>query len=132
MNQALDDITVDPASFALRDLRGADVWTAFTPSRTGWTDVGTPTITGRFRIVGRQCFFQVKIVPATSVASVAGTSYITLPVTATGLDGDGSMKNGSTLVAIGVCAFDVPNSRVYVPAQTATGNILLIAGQFER
>lgn len=131
MNQ-LADIFVDPASFALRELQGKDLWTAFTPSRIGFTDVGTPVVTGRFRIVGRQCFFQVKIVPATSVASVSGTSYITLPVTAAGLDGDGSMKNGTTFVAIGVCAFDVPNSRVYLPAQAATANILLIAGQFER
>lgn len=132
MNPILDNINIDPASFSLRELQGADLWTAFTPSRTGWTDVGAPSVTGRFRLVGRQCFFQVKIVPATSVASVAGTSYMTLPVTAAGLDGDATMKNFTTLVAVGLCAFDIANSRVYTPAQAASGNTFLIAGWFER
>lgn len=130
MNQ-LDDLPLAQQSFAYRDLIGQDKWTAWTPLRTGWTDVGTPTVTGRFRVVGRQCFVQVKVVPGTTVATVAGTSYIALPIAATGLAGEGSMMNITTLVAVGVCAVDVTNSRVYVPAQLATGNTLTIAGQYE-
>ena len=130
MNQ-FDDLWLDQNSFAWRELIGQDMWQDWTPTRTGWTDVGTPTVTGRFRVVGRQCFFQVQVVPGTTCATVAGTSYIALPLTAAGLAGDGSMMNLTTLVAIGVCAFDVTNSRVYVPAQVATGNTLTIVGWFE-
>ena len=108
-------------------------WTSFTPSRTGWTDVGTPTVTGRYLQAGNLCFFQVKIVPATTTATTAGTSYIALPLTAgaSGMGGDGSMENITTLIAVGACAFDVTNSRVYVPTQAATGNSLSVAGWFE-
>ena len=106
-------------------------WTTFTPARTGWTDVGTPTVTGRYLQAGNVCFFQVKVVPATTTATVAGTSYVALPLTAAGIGGDGSMENITTLIAIGACAFDVTNSRVYVPTQGATGNSLTIAGWFE-
>ena len=106
-------------------------WVAFTPTRTGWTDVGTPTVTGRYRLVGPQCFFQVKVVPGTTVATAAGTSYVALPVTAAGLCGDGSMSNLTTLVSIGECVIDVANSRAYVPAQLATANTLVISGSYE-
>lgn len=103
----------------------AAVWSAFTPSRTGWTDVGgAPTVTGRYCRVGNIVFFQVKIVPVTTIATVAGTSYVALPVTAgaSGICGHGGMVNLTTLIAIGACVVDVANSRVYVPAQLATGN----------
>lgn len=128
---AFDDINIEPRSFAYSDLIGQDKWTVWTPTRTGWTDVGTPTVSGRFRVVGRQCFLQVKVVPATSVATTAGTSYIALPIAAQGLAGDGSMMNITTLIAVGVCAVDVANSRLYVPTQVATGNTLTIAAWLE-
>ena len=117
--------------FAHRDLIGQDKWTAWTPARTGWTDVGTPTVTGQFRTVGKQCFIQVKVVPGTTVATVAGTAYIALPITAAGLAGDASMMNSTTLVAIGLCVVDVTNSRLYVPTQAATGNTLTLAGWYQ-
>ena len=123
--------SVKQESFSYLDLIGQDRWIAFTPIRSGWTDVGVPVVTARFRVVGRQCFFQIEVVPSTSVATVAGTSYVELPITALGLSGDGSMVNATTLVAIGNCAFDIANSRVYVPAQIATGNTLLIGGWYE-
>ena len=128
---SFDDVAIAEQSFAFSDLTGKDKWTAWTPARTGWTDIGTPTVSGRFRVVGKQCFFQVKVVPATTVATVAGTSYIALPVRAAGLAGDGSMMNLTTLVAVGVLAFDIANSRAYVPSQAATGNTLTIAGWYE-
>lgn len=128
---AFDEIQIALQSFAYRDLSGQDRWTEWTPVRTGWTDVGTPTVTGRFRVVGRQCFIQVKIVPGTTVATVAGTAYIALPIAAQGLAGDASMMNITTLVAVGVCAVDVANSRLYVPTQAATGNTLTVAGWHE-
>ena len=121
----------DKSSFSYRDLLGQDIWSSWTVSRTGWTDTGTPTVSGRFRVVGKQCFFQVKVVPATDVATTAGTSYISLPVTATGLGGEGSMQNLSTNIAVGVCVIDATNGRVYVPTQGASANTFLIAGWYE-
>ena len=123
--------SMKPESFSFKNLRGIDRWESWSPIRVGWTDVGAPTVTGLLHVVGQQCFFQVEVIPFTSVATVAGTSYIELPIAAQGLCGDGSMVNAATLVAIGNCAFDVANSRVYVPAQIATGDTLTIGGWFE-
>ena len=106
-------------------------WTPFTAVRTGWTDVGAPTVTARYCRSGGVGYLQVKVVPATTVATVAGTSYIALPLTAAGLAGDGIMVDLSTLVSIGNCVIDVANSRIYVPAQVATADTLLVSGWFE-
>jgi hypothetical protein len=75
----------------------------------------------------------VKVVPGTTVATVAGTSYVSLPtsINASALGGDGSMVNDTTFVSVGNCVFDVSNSRCYVPSQTATGNTLSISGWYE-
>lgn len=108
-----------------------NIWSAFTPARTGWTDVGAPTVTGRSCKVNNLAYFQVKVVPATTTATVAGTSYIALPYTALGLGGDGSMIDLTTLIGIGNCVISVANSRIYVPTQTATGDALIVAGWFE-
>lgn len=120
-----------PESFSWRDIMGQDRWENFTPTRSGWTDVGDPVVSGRYRIIGRKCEFQIRVVPSTTVATTAGTSYVLLPVPAKGIAGDGSMANITTLIAIGVCVIDIANSRVYVPSQVATGNTLTIAGWYE-
>ncbi len=113
-------------------MRGLDRWeTLWAPVRIGWTDVGVPTVTARFRIVGKQFFFQVRVVPSTTVATAAGTSYIVSAINMAGLGGDGNMVDSTTLIAIGACAFDIPNSRIYVPSQVATGDIITIAGWHE-
>ena len=113
---------------------GAEAWAAFTVTRSGFTEVGTPTVTGRFSTVGNTVFFQVKIDPDTSVASTAGTSYIELPVAAAAASfgGDASMVNTATLISIGNAVIDVANSRCYVPSQAATGDTLVVAGWFEK
>lgn len=109
------------------------VWSAFTPSRTGWTDVGSPTVTGRKCQVGNVCHFQVKVIPGTTVATVAGTSYIALPIAAAAASfgGDGSMTDATNFISVGNCVFDITNSRVYVPSQAATADSLIIAGWYE-
>jgi len=81
--------------------------------------------------VGRQCFFQVTLVSTTSIASAAGTDYLTLPMTALGLAGVATMTNGTSNVAVGVCHIDVATSRCYLPAQVASGNTFTLAGSFE-
>ena len=118
-------------SFSYKDLYGNDSWISWTPVRVGWTDVGDPTVSGRFHIVGRHCFIQVEVIPSTSVATVAGTSYVELPIAAQGLSGDGSMMNETTLIGVRNVVFDITNSRVYVPSQIATGDTLTVAGWYE-
>jgi hypothetical protein len=120
----------DETSFAYRDLHGIDRWEEFTVSAS-LTVVGTPTYTGRYRFVGKQCFFQVSLVSDTSIASTAGTDYVVLPVTAKGVAGMAAMTDDVTNVAVGQCHIDVATSRCYVPTQGASGNTFTVAGWFE-
>lgn len=109
-------------------------WTVWAPTRTGWTDVGgDPTTTARYCRIGNVVFIQIKMVPIITVAAVAGTSFISLPVAAnaSGITGDGSMLNSTTLIGVGNCVIDTANSRIYVPAQAATANTLSIAAWYE-
>lgn len=108
-------------------------WVSWTPTRTGWTDVGAPTVTARYCQIGSAVFFQIKVIPGTTIATAAGTSYTSLPVqaSATGFGGDGSMINTVTFIAIGPIAFDIANSRSYVPTQGATTATLEISGWYE-
>ena len=110
-----------------------NAWASWTPTRTSWTDVGSPTVTARYTQNGKLVFFQIKVVPGTTVATTAGTSYVSLPVAAgaSALAGEASMMNITTLVAVGTCAMDMANSRCYVPSQLATGNTLTIFGAYE-
>jgi hypothetical protein len=123
--------SIDSTSFAYRDLMSVDRWETFTPSFPVLTLVGAPSYVGRYRIVGRQLQFQVLFAAATSIASVAGTSYMSLPIGANGLSGIANMTNDTTKVAVGVCHIDVTNSRCYLPAQAASGNIFALCGSYE-
>jgi len=124
-----DILGISLQSFSARDLQGIDKWTAWTPTYS-FTTATSLTVTGRFRVVGRQCFFQVKST-GTSLATTAGTDYIALPLTAAGLGGAGVMTNDTTNVAVGTGHIDVANSRFYPPTQAASGNDFIFAGWFE-
>ena len=127
----LDDITLQKQSFAYRDIIGQDGWEAFVPVFTSLTVIGATTYVGRFHITGRQCHFQITLLAATSIASTAGTTYMSLPLLATGITGMGVMDNATTRVTVGGGSIDVTNSRYYLPAQLASGNTFAIAGWFE-
>lgn len=130
MNE-LAQIVPNQKGFAYRDLLDVDQW------ETGWTVsasltvVGTPTYTGRYRIVGRQCYFQISAVSSTSIATTAGTSYFTLPITAKGIGGVATMTNDTSDIAVGVCHIDVSTSRCYVPSQVASGHTFKVCGWYE-
>jgi hypothetical protein len=126
----LDNQHIDTKSFAWRDLLGVDRWDSFTVSAS-LTLVGDPTYVGRYRIVGRQCFFQISAVASTSIASTAGTHYFSLPIAAKGIGGVATMTNDTTNIAVGVCHIDVANSRCYVPTQGASGNTFTVNGWYE-
>ncbi len=125
-----DNIQVDQRSFAYVDLLGQDKWMAFTPVFS-LTVVGATSYLGKFKIVGRQCFFQVEFSAATSIASVAGTNYLNLPVSAEGYGGMAVMTNDTTNVAVGVCHIDAATSRCYLPAQAASGDTFTVSGSYE-
>lgn len=126
----LDNVEVDQKAFAWRDLLGIDRWESFTVSAS-LTVVGTPTYTGRYRIVGRQCFFQISAVASTSIASTAGTHYFALPIAAQGIGGAATMTDDTTNIAVGICHIDVATSRCYLPTQGASGDRFTVAGWYE-
>jgi len=131
VTNAFDGVEIDSTAFAYRDLRSQDLWSAFTPVFGSLTVIGATSYTGRYRFVGRQFQFQVVIVASTSIASVAGTDYLTLPITAKGAAGIATMTNATTNVAVGVCHIAVSTSRCYLPAQAASGNVFTICGSYE-
>jgi len=126
-----DDIEVNPASFAYNDLLGQDRWLPWTVTRTSWTDVGTPTVTGRFQVKGKICLYQMKVVPRTSVATTAGTSYFKYPIQAKGFGGILQMHNAVTNIDEGAGVIDVANSRGYPPTHMATSDTLTLIGWYE-
>ena len=133
MANQFDDIKIDPNSWAFLELQDRDAWIVFTPVFGSLTVVGATSYSGRLRVIGRQCQFQVQFSAATSIASVAGTDYLTLPITASagGLAGIATMTDITTLKAVGVCHIDVATSRCYLPAQVASSDVFTICGSYE-
>jgi hypothetical protein len=127
----LDDITLDQKSYAFNDLIGQDRWLAFTPVFGSLTVVGATTYVGRLRIMGRSVQFQVTFKAATTIASVAGTDYLTLPIAAKGIAGIATMTNDTTNIAVGVCHIDTATSRCYLPTQAASANTFTLCGSYE-
>src|SRR3990167_9482535 len=127
----LEGKSLNVSGFSFRDLLDQDIWLSFTPVFGSLTVIGDTTYTGRIRKIGRSLEFQVKFLAATSIASTAGTDYLTLPITATGLTGIATMTNDTTNIAVGLCHIDVATSRCYLPSQLASGNTLLLAGSYE-
>lgn len=127
----LSDVQIDEKSHAYLDLIGQDRWTSFTPVFGSLTVVGATSYTGRLRIVGASVEGQVSFSAATSIASVAGTDYLNLPIVAKGLAGIGVMTNDTSNVAVGLCHLDVATSRLYLPTQTASGNTFKLYFKYE-
>ena len=128
---AFDNIDINTQGFAWRDLLGQDVWQTFAPVFGALTVVGATSYLGRLRMLGRSLQIQVKFSAATSIASAAGTDYLTLPIPAKGYSGIATMTNDTTNVAVGVCHIDVENSRCYLPAQAASGDTFTLFATYE-
>lgn len=129
---ALDNQPIDEKSFAYRDQLSIDKWDSFTPVFTSLTTVGTTSFSGRYRLVGRSCQFEVQVSAGTSIASVAGTTYMALPVSpAKGIAGMAIMSDKTANTAVGTCHIDVTNSRCYLPAQGASGHVFNLCGSYE-
>ena len=113
-----DNVEIDRRSFAYRDLLSQDLWDTFTVSAS-ITVFGTATYSGRYRIAGKRCEFQISAVATTSIATTAGTSYFSLPIAAKGIGGMATMSNDTSNVAVGVCHVDVATSRVIFSGRAA-------------
>ncbi len=122
---------VDETSFSFLNLQERDSWSTFAPVFGSLTIVGAPNYSGRYRFVGHKCEFQVKFSAGTSIASIAGTDYLTLPFTAMGLAGIAVMTDDTTNILVGGCHIDVATSRCYLPNRTASGDVFNLCGWFE-
>ena len=122
---------VNRQGFSWRDLLGQDKWETFTPVFGSLTVVGATSYSGRFRKVGASIALQVKFSAATSIASVAGTDYLTLPIAAKGLTGFGVMTNQTTNIAVGECHLDMTNSKLWLPTQGASADVFNLYAGFE-
>ncbi len=126
-----DNLAIDTGSWSYLDIIGKSRWETWTPVFGSLTVVGTPTYVGRFMVMGAMTFFQVKVTPGTSIASVAGTDYLNLPTTARAVGGMASMTNDTTNIAVGLCHIDVATGRCYLPTQLASGNVFTVSGWYE-
>jgi hypothetical protein len=73
--------------------------------------------------------FQVQFSASVSIASTAGTDYLSLPVARVGLSGMAVMTNDTTNIAVGLCHIDTLNC--YLPSQVASGNVFNLCGWYE-
>lgn len=122
---------LDETSFAFLDITSQDAWKSWTVAFGSLTVVGATSYTGRYHIEGKVLRFQVQFSAATSIASTAGTDYLTLPIAAKGLCGQATMTNATTNIAVGNGHIDSTNSRCYLPSQVASGNTFMLAGWYE-
>ncbi len=105
---------------------GSNSWT---PTFTNLTQVGVPSITGKYYRSGQFIDFWVKIVPGTSTSATAGTTYIdSLPFTVTS-DTHCSAVTGTTGVGLGI--IQASSGRIYVPTWGAITALLTITGRVE-
>ena len=119
--------STNTATFTLGDTQ------TFTPTLNSFTEVlggGTITPTGRYTRIGKNIYFQVKIVCAggATIASVANTSYITGQPTAA--------QNGTCSAVTSVVADKgnglIEGANAYMPAWSALANeTYYITGMYE-
>ena len=80
-----------------------DQLTTWTPVLSGWTNVGAPTVVGKYKRVGKVVTFYVTVTPATSISATRVTSTITGFPFGTVVVGSATMTDGNT-VSYGACA----------------------------
>ena len=132
MPNIFDDADIDTKGFAYRDILGLDRWDPYTVTASTFISGNVSTV-GRFRLIGKECQFQVALSASVSVSSTAGVHFVNLPTVAKGLGGIATMTDATTKVAVGICHIEVSTTpgRVYLPTQAASGDIFKICGRYE-
>lgn len=107
-----------------------DSGASWTPTFTGLTTVGTPTITGRYYQLSKYvCYFNILITPATNTSATAGTTYVdNFPLTASSNGICGTVSNN---LGGGLGMVVASNNRIYVPSWTTVTTPLNIIGLVE-
>jgi hypothetical protein len=101
---------------------------SWTPTLVGWTNVGAPTITGKYVKKGTLIYFIVVITPGTSISATLNTSTITGIPMVPSLGGVASMVDGNVR-SLGSCA--VSSSGIIYPQTTGVITVsVTIAGTF--
>lgn len=124
---AFDNKQISERSASFLDLTGQDRWSTDWTVSYSFATATSLTVVGRFKVVGKMCFWQVKS-SGTSIATTTGASYIALPVAAKGYGGMGQMSNDTGNTPVGTGHVDVANSRFYPPTQGASGDTFIFAG----
>ena len=124
------------ASLALAtDISDYSANLTWTPVATNLTTVGTPTITGNYTVVGRVVFYHISIVPSTSTASTANSTFITLPITVTGTNTncDGTVAATTTYAEnFGNGCNQGTTATVYTPTWSASAHVISISGWYRQ
>lgn len=127
-NQVVDQdgIATLPWILFFNQLFVGDTGVEWTPTFTSLTQVGTPTITGRYYKIGALAYFSILITPATSTSATAGTTYVNnFPLD---VISDGACFAVSGLVGGNVGMVEASTNRVYVPAWTTVTVPLTVVG----
>lgn len=111
-------------------MMNGDSGTSWTPTFKDLTEVGTPTITGRYyRLSKYLTLFFVTIIPGTSTSAVAGTTYIdNFPMV---FSGDGFVFAVTGGLGSNSGHIVKASNRIYVPAWTAVTVQLTLIGLAE-
>lgn len=80
-----------------------DQFTAWTPVLSSWTNVGSPTVVGKYKRVGKIVTWYVTVTPATSISCTRATSSITGFPFASVESGTATMVDGN-VNSYGACA----------------------------
>lgn len=140
---------IDGAWQTLSDPAMFSAWTAYTPITPGNAfTVGNGTFTGRFKVIGKTCYFSNSVTWG-STSSWAGGWLITLPFAAASLDNtfpaklfDASATSGAAhysgvafLDGVGRIGITFGNASGYmsatVPIAIAVGDKLTVSGSYE-
>jgi hypothetical protein len=113
----------------------------FTPTGNGFTNVGSPTLSANYVKVGPIVVVTEKIVPATSTASTAGSSYLVggtfTPIDSTGATAGCTAVDNTTGAApaggtgVGYANNNVGTLQIFPPAWTANVHTILLTCTFQ-
>lgn len=104
-----------------------DTGTNWTPTFTGLTQTGTPTITGTYYKLSQSLvYFTITITPSTDTSSIAGTTYIdNFPLDIKGAGACFALANNT---GGGAGMANADESRIYTPVWTTIASPLTVVG----
>lgn len=107
-----------------------DAGTNWTPTFTGLTSSGTPTISGRYYQLSQYlCYFNILVTPATNTSATAGTTYVdNFPLQAAS---NGFCLTVSNNLGGGLGMVNSTNNRIYVPTWTTVTTPINVIGIVE-